>query len=441
MNLKVSNQENYAARKVTLRDFVPIPNRDRIQHTVLNGCRVIVSNESKVGDTGIFFPVESQLSADFLSKNNLYSDKELNANKEKTGYFQSKGRVRCISLGKAQSEGLFIPLESLIVWNPKLKLSDLQNIPDNTVFDTVEGLELCKKYIPVVAEPRQAGNGKKLKKKVKSRIINYNLHYSTPKLNDNIHILEPQDEIVLDIKYHGTSFSMGRVLVRRPLSLVEKIAKFFKVKVVEEEYDNIYSSRTVIKNDLPTDKHNHYYKEDVWEKTFNELSPFLTDGLSFYGEIVGYTAGGREIQKGYSYLCKQGESKALIYRITQTSTNGKVYEFPKTEVIKFCKLRGLNYPDVLFKGEAGQFLPQKPEQSLEDWQKEFITKLRNSFHMEKMCPMNPNSPFEGVCLRVDAKSEKAFKFKSFLFLKKETEDLDKGEIDTETAESLGSSNQ
>lgn len=438
MNLSVKNQENYAARKVTLRDFVPIPNRDRIQHTVILGNRVITSNESKVGDMGIFFPVESQLAADFLSKNNLYSDKDLNANKEKTGYFQSKGRVRCISLGKAPSEGLVVPLEYLIVWNPKLKLSDLQNIPDNTVFDTVEGLELCKKYVPPEAfVKRTAGDGKKVKKKAKSRIINYNLHYDTSKFADNIHILDPDDEIVISSKWHGCNFSMGRVKVLRPLSLVDKIAKFFGAKVVEDEWANIYASRSVIKNDRPTDKHNHYYGEDVWAKAFNELEPFLTDGLSFYGEIVGYASGQKCIQKGYHYGCKEGESKNVIFRITRTSSNGKVEELPMREVIRFCKARNLNHVPVLFDGKASEFLPQKPEQSLEDWRKDFITKLRGSFHMEKMCPHNNNAvPFEGVCVRIDAKSEKAMKFKSFLFLKKETEDLDKGEIDTETAESI-----
>jgi hypothetical protein len=442
MNLSVKNQENYAARKVTLRDFVPIPNRDRIQHSILNGCRVIISKESKAGDMGIFFPVESQIAADFLSKNNLYSDKELNANKDVAGYFQSKGRVRCISLGGAPSEGVLMPLESLIVWNPKLKLSELQKIADNTIFDTIDGESLCQKYVPPLPKVREAGKGKKVKKKVKSRIIpgSYTLHYDTSKFLDNIHILEPEDNLLINSKLHGCNFSMGRIKVLRPLSFVDKIAKFFGAKIIEEEFSNIYASRSVIKNDLPTDKHNHYYGEDVWARAFNELSPYLTDGLSFYGEIVGYASGQKFIQKGYHYGCKEGESKNYIFRITRTSSNGKVEELPMTEVIRFCKARNLNYPEVLFQGKASEFLPQKPEQSLEDWRKDFIVKLRNSFYMEKGCPYNDGKvPFEGCCLRIDGKSEKAFKFKSFLFLKKETEDLDKGEIDTETAESLGSS--
>lgn len=265
----------------------------------------------------------------------------------------------------------------------------------------------------------------------------FRLHIDTGKLGDNIHILEPDDNLLTSNKIHGTSFVVGRVLVLRPLSLVDKIAKFFGVQVVETHYDTIYSSRSVIKNDRPSDDHNHYYKEDVWAKAYNELSPFLTDGLTFYGEIAGYTPSGSYIQKSYDYSCKQGESKLYIYRITRTSTNGKVEEFPMREVIRFCKVRNLNHVPVLFDGKASEFLPQKPEQSLEDWRKEFIDKLRKSYDMEKNCSLCRNPvPAEGVVVRIDSKSERAFKFKSFLFLKKETEDLDKGEIDTETAESL-----
>jgi hypothetical protein len=90
IKLTLENEENYAARFVTLEKFENIDGADKIKHTLIKGYRVIVASDTQLGQKGVFFPVETQISKEFLSKNNLFSDKSLNEDKEKVSYSDTK---------------------------------------------------------------------------------------------------------------------------------------------------------------------------------------------------------------------------------------------------------------------------------------------------------------------------------------------------------------
>ncbi len=435
MKLEIlEGNENYAAQFVELTEFAEIPGANSIKHTIIHGNRVIVSQDATYGDLGIFFPVEAQIAKDFLAFNNQFSHKELNIDQEKVGYFGDKGRVRCVRFMKVPSEGFFCPLNFAAYWK-KIPVADWTSVRLDTKFDTVNGNHLCKKY--VIREPQVPGTrqGRKVKKQP-SRMIEgvYKLHYDTPKLADNIHMVQPEDIIYISNKLHGTSMSMGRVKVKRKLSIWEKIKHFFKYQVQLTEYDDIYASRSVVKNATPTQENNHYYKEDVWKIAFDQLRPLLVDGMQLYGEIVGYTPSGGGIQKGWDYSCGPKEQKTYLYRITTTNEDGSVREWEMSEVIEFCEKNGVNHVPIYYHGRAADLFPQlHPD---EHWHRNFIELLRNSFNMEKNCELCKNKvPAEGLAIRVEGKPLPAYKFKAFKFLLKETEMLDKGEVDMESAES------
>jgi len=72
MNIPEVKNSNYAATIVRLKHFQSIPKRDFIQHALIMGNSVIVSNSAVTGDLGVYFPVESQLAHDLVAYNNGY---------------------------------------------------------------------------------------------------------------------------------------------------------------------------------------------------------------------------------------------------------------------------------------------------------------------------------------------------------------------------------
>jgi hypothetical protein len=433
MKLEIKNDnDNYAARFVQITDLVPIPNANNIQHAIINANSVIVSKDTKIGDVGVFFPVESQISKSFLSKNNLFSDKMLNADQTQSSYFSEKARVRCVKFLKAPSEGYFVSLSYFKTWK-NIDISEWNKISFNTPFDTIDGEELCKKYYIRQPQTQCLGGGIRKQKKQPSILIpgQYNLHYSTSKLADNIHLIDPEDVICISDKWHGTSQNCGRVLVNRRLSFWEKIKKFIHFPVQLTEYKNIYGSRTVLKSLIA--ESNHYYKEDIWKTAFEEMQHALTDGISIYSEIVGYTPSGSAIQGKWNYGCKQGEHKTVVYRVTHTDPTGKVTEYSMKEVEAFCKDNKLEMVPVFYYGKAKDLFSELDVS--EHWHTEFLKKLRNSFNMEQKCKVCNNGVFaEGICVRNETKGLHALKLKSFAFLKEETTLLDAGVVDMETSE-------
>ena len=161
MKLKDPKNKNYCATVVKLSTFAALPKLDRVQATFIFSNQVIVDKSCREGDIGLFFPVETQLSNEFLSNNNLYRDPTLNVDANKKGFFELNGRIRAIKFQGHKSEGFFIPLDSLKYLN-----YHQFNIGDE--FDEMEGHEICKKYVVKHVQndrgPKRSKADKKLKR-------------------------------------------------------------------------------------------------------------------------------------------------------------------------------------------------------------------------------------------------------------------------------------
>jgi hypothetical protein len=94
-------------------EVIEIPGADNIHVARVLGENVIVSKSVQVGYTGVFFPAETQLSEEYCKQNNLYRKAELNANPEKTGFFDENRRVRAQPFLKVKSQAYFAGIESL----------------------------------------------------------------------------------------------------------------------------------------------------------------------------------------------------------------------------------------------------------------------------------------------------------------------------------------
>ena len=449
--------ENYAATVVVIKNIITLTNCDNVVHTSIFGNLVVVGKETKIGDIGLYFPVETRLSHEFLNENNLYRDNTKNKQIDEKGYFEDNGRIRCVKFRGNRSEGLFLPTLSLL---PFAEVTDIASLPEGSMFDSINGISICEKYVPKVGNtPGTSGSSKgsrKVAKKI-SKIIagQFNFHPDTSMLGKNMHKIFPNTLISITDKLHGTSFVVSNILCKKKLKLKHRILKFLGVPLIDTHYETIYSSRKVIKNDDLNHDYNHFYKEDVWKNAADALKDILLPGMTAYGEIVGFTQSGTPIQQGYDYgfsnkvntLDRETTNVQnfgiYVYRLTFTTVTGQVIEFSAKQVQNWCKEHGLNPVPEFFYGKASDLIKVDNqliffhEEAKDRWRGQVLEYLLTAFNMEKDDANCVNKvPAEGIVVRIeDGTNYDAYKLKSFRFRERETKELDKGVVDVETSES------
>ena len=470
--------QEYCATIVQIGELKPIEGSDFLSVTQVNGFPIVVRKDQvKEGDVMIYCPIETQLDNNFLSINNLYEigSYELNSNrnliqdliregkqdeaKTKVGFFNKHGRVKLIRLRGQASMGYLITIREMI--NYCDKLSDFKfedHIGED--FNEVCGNEFIRVYIPPVKEgtPRASRDGRRNKKLQKvSRMIpgEFSFHYDTQQLNRGINYFTPDTPVDISVKIHGTSICLGNVLVKKPKEfrskLINKIHSMLPLRwqKIVSDYDLVYSSRTVIKNDdLNPNRGAGFYSSDVWGEYGELLKPYIPQGMEIFGEIFGYETGtSRMIQKGYDYGCNPGENRLMIYRIRTKNEDGTHKEWNIREIhdwsvslIELLESDGIKFKvvpiPILYSGTLRDLYP---EISVENhWHENVLEALKSEkrFKMEMDEPMNiTKMPREGIVVRIqnDPVAE-AFKLKCIKFLEKEAKNIDKGEVDIEMKE-------
>jgi hypothetical protein len=441
MKFEKARNENYVATIVKLKDFVLIPKAERIQSALIFGNSVIVSKEVKAGDIGIFFPVETQLSNEFVSANNLYRHAEWgNIDSTKTGYLEQHRRIKCAKFLGVKSEGIWLPLESLNYLGVNLNEFTL-----GLTFDRVGDKEICQKYI--VGTRGTGGPNNCKASKLKDSIVDgqFRFHQDTENLRKNIDKVFPTDYISISDKWHGTSAIISKPLVIIKPTWLEKIASKLGVRVKDSEYKLTYSSRRVIKGTDGT------FGTDLWGIVAKEVSDKIPTSFSIYGEIVGYTPEGKIIQaaaggRAYHYGCAKGEHKFVVYRVVTTNSEGKTLELSWPQMKEFCNKYGLEMVHEWFYGPVFELFPIETNfymtivderERLELWQNNLLKFLVLEYTNDGMCQFNNNEvPAEGIVVRRDSLEIcDSWKLKNFLFLTDETKKNDAGVLDMETVES------
>lgn len=215
----------YSCTVVQIGEVKPIEGSDFLGSTLVNGNPIVVRKDQiKEGDIMIYAPIETVLNKQFLSANNLFEigERELNSNykevqslidegkkddaKKLVGFFNKHGRVKMIRLRGCPSMGFLIEKESLVKWKPKLQDVDFSQYVDKD-FDTIDGELFVKVYVPYVPPVRTRDKSAKRDKRLKrfSRLIEgeFKLHYDTSQLARNIHLIKPDDKVVITNKLHG----------------------------------------------------------------------------------------------------------------------------------------------------------------------------------------------------------------------------------------------
>ena len=242
MKHQAPENANYAAVVVRVNTIIPLEGCDNVVAIPALGYRAIVGKDTEVGDMLVVFPAETQLSERYAMVNNLFRHSEKNADPTAKGYIEDNRRVRAMKFRGHRSDALAMPLESLASF---LETGD--TLVEGDTFDTLNGVEICRKYVVKTKGPSQAQNRiAKAFRRVDAKFLP--AHFDTENYFRNQDQIPADAWITVTQKVHGTSIRLANTIVKRQLTWRDRLAQRFGIKVAETEYDHVYGSRKVIKN-------------------------------------------------------------------------------------------------------------------------------------------------------------------------------------------------
>lgn len=416
--IKPPKNPNYAATVVVIRQIVPLENCDNVVAAPLLGYQAIVSKTTQVGDIGLLFTAETQLSEEYARMNNLHRHADLNDNPDAKGYLEDNRRVKALKFRGHRSDALFMPLSSLRYCAPSGTV-----LSEGDTFDELDGHEICRKYVRP-GNPRGLSTAP-IRKTSRVEEKFFPKHFDTENYFKNKDKIDVSDVVYITQKLHGTSIRIGHVPVSRKLSWIEKIAKKFGAKIDEFEYAYVYGSRNVTKDANNPDQQ-HFYASDLWTLEGNKLRGIIPKGFMIYGELIGWTPEKTPIQTGYTYNIPEGQRELYIYRVSYINPEGRETDLSWEQVKSFANSIGHKHvPEII------TYIPGIGYGSLEHVVTHMLDKRLHGQWFAGI-PVDQGKVDEGVCLRVDRGPKPlVLKAKSPLFLQHETKMLDKEVVDIE----------
>ena len=214
--MKISKNANfsdeYCATIVTIGDISPIDGKDRIVKTLVNGNSIVIGkNDFNTGDVAVYVSNECVIHELFLHLNNMYDEKELNADQTQKGYINNKGRVRVIRLGGIPSYGILLTPKSIakFINEPEDSVVTFLNKHIGEDFDEINGERFCHVYVPPVKKDgsrqlsKDERNAKKLARFKMLIEGSFRFHYETKQLQKYIRFINPDDNVDISVKIHG----------------------------------------------------------------------------------------------------------------------------------------------------------------------------------------------------------------------------------------------
>lgn len=405
----------YCAYVTELKNLRKHNNADRLLLTEVFGNTVIVDNTYHKGQKVVFFPIDGQLNEEYAKDNNLLRITGPDGTNI-GGYLDSKKRnIKATKLRGEKSEGLVLPIETLS------KYADVNTLKVGDQITVLNGVEICKKYIPYQPAGRRVigQKGPSKNQLLKQKYPTFHEHVDTEQLAYNLGRFKPGDTCYITLKMHGTSARTSYSIKEEyeEQSFFQKL--FRRPKKLRKNWENVSGTRrTILEN-----YEGGYYGNDEFRKIYhNLLKDKLPKGMTVYYEIVGWIDGtdttimpkcansklrDKDFQKKYgketvfSYGCEPGTSDMYVYRITFTNEDDYTVEVPWEQVKLICDQWGVKHVP-----EFDKFLYTTEEDLLERVHK----------YNDGPDPIGKTHVREGVVVRIDNREKfTAFKDKNFSF--------------------------
>lgn len=438
---------------VKVENLRPHGNADRLQIATFFGNDTCVGLNTVLGEIGIYFPTDLQLSVEYCDKNNLVRKKDENGNNI-GGYMDpDKRNVTAVRLRGERSDGLYMPLSSL-----EFTGINLDDLDVGDTIDIVNGVEICRKYIPRGNKRRSGGqsDGNRTRKKKVPVAPLFAEHADTEQLAYNLAAFKPGDQIEVTLKMHGTSQRTGY------LPTLKGYKKNILDYILRREGTPIYdwgyvtgTRRTVLEN-----YEGGYYGDNEFREMHSKVfEGKLHKGESVYYEVVGFTNTGTPImgsssnaklndkdfikQYGdttvFSYGCEPTGKKMMygidengdkfgieqdapqsamyVYRMTMTNEDGDVVEYTPDFMRYRCEQMGVKCVPVFYKGYIPEYtiLPDDVGSPQETDAGAWIMKMAEDF-CDGPDPVGKTHVREGVVVRIINRPKfAAYKHKNFSF--------------------------
>ena len=429
-----------------LGTHIPIEGADKIVRVDMFGETIITQKTNKEGELGILFDMETCLSHEYSSKNNMYRHSQLNVDESEVGYLEDDRRIRPIKLKGVKVSGLWMPLSSL-----EFRSTDTGKYPlVGFEVDSFDGVPLCEKYVSKATKSAMnSGGGKKVSY---NAVPTFKEHIDTEQWARNKHVVKNGSYVILTEKLHGTSGRAAYLPTLQPKltrwqNIVSTVSAFLQYgtwnlgQADMYDYEFVVGSRRVVKSVGGSEAENkdHFYKEDLWTTISRQyFGGRLKKGESVYFEIVGYTPTGEAIMAStpntklekfldkaeykdfinrygttthFHYGCSPDgvdslRYKVFVYRITMANEDGDSIDYTWDQVKSRCDMLGVDHVP-----ELDRFEVRKNDIDLEEASR-IVEELTN-----KPSEMFPGHVREGICIRVDTGSmtPTLLKNKSYVF--------------------------
>lgn len=371
-------------------------NADKLQIATFFGNDTVVSLETQLGDIGVYFPSDLQLSKEYCDKNNLVRKKDEDG-KEIGGYLDpDKRNIKAIKLRGEKSDGIFMPIKSFDYCYcsdseaESKPASEYLKVGENVT--VLNGHEICCKYIPVSQHRKgYVTSGNKTRKYHVPYSPLFTEHADTEQLAYNLGAFKWGDEIEITLKMHGTSQRTANlpILTSYKKTLLDRILHHEGTPVYN--FGNVSGTRRVV---LENFDGKGFYGSNAFRETHHKLfEGKLMKGETVYYEVVGFTDTGAPIMANgnneklgkdfvreygketvFSYGCHPDgvyefdntvvpQSEVYVYRMTLTNEDGFTVEYTPDFMRYRCQQMGVNTVPVFTKFIIDESLNDDPEKT------------------------------------------------------------------------------
>ena len=451
----------YCGYVVKIQNLRPHTNADRLQITTVFGNDVVVGLDTQIDQLMVYFPTDGQLGEEFCKVNDLVRRKDENGNPA-GGYLDpDKRNIKAVKLRGEKSDGLLCPITSLA------EFTTISDLKEGDTITTLNGVEICKKYIP----RRRSGSaymGQGHKKAKANFAPTFYEHVDTAQLAYNLNQFKSGDIVELTLKMHGTSGRTGYLPLRKQAkrTLWDKICR--RPGKTYTEYGYVTGTRRVV---LDSKHDGGFYDDNSFRHAMAaKFEGKLRKGEVAYYEIVGFVNANtpimasvknskikdKEFTKQYgeetvfSYGCfshggfewdTQDSSgdvpprcEVYVYRMTMVNEDGDVVEMSPDQMRIRCEQMGVKYVPVFERF----IIPENPGEVLTDkaGETDYGVCTPGEFVLRKVekyfdgsDPIGKTHIREGVVARIVNRPDIAvYKHKNFFF--KVLEGIIKDEADT-----------